>query len=87
MCFHARHATPSRRRLLRRRQAPPMPPLALLSVTTPKGPLFAEIARLKGPGGRQPHGATVAGEEGGIASVMGPGARQGDGARRAGVWL
>ena len=35
MCFYARHATPSRRRLLRRRQAPPMPPLALLDLSSP----------------------------------------------------
>jgi hypothetical protein len=58
-----------------------------MSVTTPKGPLFAEIASLKGPGGRQGHGATVAGEAGGIARVMGPGARQWDGAMRAGSGL
>ncbi len=36
MCFCARRATPSRRRLLRRHQAPPMPPLALLDLSKPR---------------------------------------------------
>jgi hypothetical protein len=35
MCFYARHATSSRSRLLRRRQAPPLPPLALLDLSNP----------------------------------------------------
>ena len=35
MCFYARHATSSRRRLLRRRQAPTLPPLALLDLSKP----------------------------------------------------
>ena len=58
-----------------------------MSVTTPKGPQFVEIASLMGPGGRQGDGATVAGEAGGIARVMGPGGCQGHGARRAGSGL
>lgn len=36
MCFYARHATSSRRRLLRRRQAPSIPPLALLDLSKPE---------------------------------------------------
>jgi len=35
MCFYARHATPSRRRLLRRRQAPVRPSLAMLDLSRP----------------------------------------------------
>jgi len=35
MCFYARKATSSYRRLLRRRQAPRMPPLALLDLSKP----------------------------------------------------
>lgn len=35
MCFYARHATSSRRRSLRRRQTPPMPPLAVLDLSKP----------------------------------------------------
>jgi len=35
MCFYARHATSSRRRPLRRRQTPSMPPLAMLDLSKP----------------------------------------------------
>ena len=35
MCFHPARATASHRRLLRRRQAPTLPPLALLDLSKP----------------------------------------------------
>lgn len=51
MCFHARHATSSRRRPLRRRQAPPLPPRAILDLSKP-GERHAHDFLLRATSGR-----------------------------------